>query len=57
MSKYNGYTETQARAYKKYMNDRAVVTVRMTKEEKRILEEKAKAEGKSINQYILDKCL
>lgn len=57
MSKYNGYTEIQKRAYKKYMNDRAVFTVRMTKEEKRILEEKAKAEGKSINQYILDKCL
>lgn len=57
MSKYNGYNETQAKAYKKYMDKKAVVTVRMTKEEKEVLNQKAAAEGKSINQYILDKCL
>lgn len=57
MSKYNGYNETQAKAYKNYMSDRAMVTVRMTKEEKEKLHQKATAEGKSINQYILDKCL
>lgn len=57
MSKYNGYNETQAKAYKNYMSDRAMVTVRMTKEEKEKLHQNATAEGKSINQYILDKCL
>lgn len=57
MSKYNGYSETQAKAYKKYMNDKVMVTVRMTPDEKELLMKKAASEGKSINQYILEKCL
>ena len=57
MSKYNGYGEVEQRAYKNYMNKKVMVTVRMTKEERTKLGQKAAAEGKSVNQYILDKCL
>ncbi len=51
------YDEKQAKRYKKYMKNKVMVTVRMTAEEKNILNKKADAEGKSVNQYILDKCL
>lgn len=57
MSKYSGYGETEKRAYKKYMDKKVMVTVRMTEEERKILNQKAAVEGKSTNQYILDKCL
>ncbi len=55
MSKY--YDEKQAKRYKKYMENKVMVTIRMTEEERNILNKKADAEGKSVNQYILDKCL
>ena len=57
MSKYTGYGEVQKRAYGKYMNKKAMVTIRMTEEQKEMLTQKASAEGKSVNQYVLDKCL
>ena len=55
LSKY--YDEKQAKRYKKYMENKVMVTIRMTEEERNILNKKADAEGKSVNQYILDKCL
>lgn len=57
MSKYKGYGEVEKKAYKKYMDKKVMVTVRMTEEERKILNQKAETEGKSVNQYILDKCL
>lgn len=57
MSKYSGYNETQAKAYKKYMEKKVMITIRMTEEERETLNKNAAAEGKSVNQYILDKCL
>ena len=41
----------------KYLAKFINVTFRVTTEEKRIIEEKAKAEGKSVNQYLKDKAL
>ena len=41
----------------KYLAKFINVTFRVTPEEKRIIEEKAKAEGKSVNQYLKYKAL
>ncbi|WP_302626821.1 DUF1778 domain-containing protein [uncultured Eubacterium sp.] len=57
MSKYTGYSEAHKKAYEKYMNKKVMVTVRMTEEQREMLTQKAAAEGKSVNQYVLDKCL
>ena len=55
MSVYKGYDEVQAKAYKKYMEKKATIT--MTPEQKEQIGKLAEAESKSINQYVLDKCL
>lgn len=57
MSVYKGYDEIQAKAYKKYMEKKATITIRMTPEQKEEIGKLAKAENKSINRYVLDKCL
>lgn len=57
MSVYKGYDEVQAKAYKKYMEKKATITIRMTPEQKEQIGKLAEAENKSINQYVLDKCL
>lgn len=57
MSEYKGYDENQAKAYKKYMQKKATIMIRMTPEQKQQISDMAKKENKSVNQYILDKCL
>mgnify|MGYP004454500031 CR=1 FL=1 len=57
MSEYKGYDENQAKAYKKYMQKKATIMIRMTPEQKEQISDMAKKENKSVNQYILDKCL
>lgn len=47
--------EKVAGYHKKYESQFASYRMRMTKEQKEILDEKAKEAGKSINQYIIDK--
>ena len=57
MSEYKGYDENQAKAYKKYMQKKATIMIRMTPEQKEQISDMAKKENKSLNQYVLDKCL
>lgn len=57
MSRYKGYDEVQAKAYKKYMEKKATIMIRMTPEQKEKITDLAKKENKSLNQYVLDKCL
>ena len=49
---YNGYSESRKNANKAYMEKQARVTIWMKPEEKKDIEERAKAAGKSVNQYI-----
>lgn len=41
----------------RYLAKFAVITFRVTPEEKKQIEARAKAEGKSVNQYLKDKAL
>lgn len=51
---YNGYSESRKAANRAYMDKQARVTIWMKPEEKKDIEERAKAAGKSVNQYIKD---
>lgn len=51
------YTEAQARSAKKYLSQFKEIRLRTTEEEKKIIEEKAKAENKSVNRYLIDLAL
>ena len=46
--------ETQARATAKYMEDKHTIRVVVTKEKAEEYKERAKEQGKSLNQYIID---
>ena len=48
------YTKAQAKAAEKYLKNFERITIRVPKGEKKIYEEKAKKNGKSLNQYIID---
>lgn len=48
------YTEKKKESNKRYMDKLSRVTVWCTPEEKQIMEDRAKAAGKSLNQYIKD---
>jgi predicted HicB family RNase H-like nuclease len=54
---YNGYTEKKKASNEKYLAKFQEIRIRTLPEEKRIIEENAKKEGKSVNQYIKDKIL
>ncbi len=54
---YNGYTEKRKASNKKYMDKLARCTIWITPEEKKIIEQKAAAAGKSVNQYLKDLAL
>lgn len=51
------YTEAQAKSAKKYLSQFSEIRIRTLPEEKRIIEQKAKQAGKSVNQYIKDLAL
>lgn len=51
---YNGYTEKRKASNEKYLAKLVKPTIRMTPEEKRIIEEKAIKAGKSFNRFIID---
>ena len=51
---YNGYTEARKRCNERYLAKLATVKLRVSPEEKKIIEEKAKAAGKSVNKFIKD---
>ena len=54
---YNGYTEKKKASNKAYMEKLARCVVWVTPEEKKIIEEKARQAGKSVNQFLKDLAL
>lgn len=48
------YTEAQKKATAKFMADKHTIRVVVTKEKANQYKSKAEAEGKSLNQYIID---
>ena len=54
---YNGYTAKRKAANERYLAKFAEIRIRIKPEEKKIIEEKARAAGKSVNQYIKDAVL
>ena len=54
---YNGYNDARKKANEKYLKKFINLTFRITPEEKKIIEEKARKEGKSVNQYLKDLAL
>ncbi len=46
------YTEARARAVKKYLDARATVSLRISKDEKERIERAAAAVGLSVNNYV-----
>lgn len=48
------YTEGQARACAKYMEDKHTIRVTVTKDKAEQYKKLAKSQGKSLTQYIVD---
>ena len=51
---YNGYTEKKKASNEKYLKDFEKPTIRMTKEEKKIILQGAIKAGKSFNRFMID---
>lgn len=51
---YNGYTEKRKASNERYLSKLVKPTIRMTPEEKRIIEDAAMSNGKSFNRFVLD---
>ena len=51
---YNGYTEKKKASNEKYLAKFVKPTVRMTAEEKKIIEQGARQAGKSFNRFMID---
>jgi predicted HicB family RNase H-like nuclease len=51
---YTGYTEAKKACNERYLAKFAEIRLRTTPEEKKAIEKKAKAAGKSVNKYIKD---
>lgn len=51
------YTEAQKKSAEKYLAQFEKITLRVKPNEKKEIEERALAEGKSVNQYLKDRAL
>lgn len=51
---YAGYNESKKRCNEKYLSKFVKPTIRMTEEEKQIIEQAAIKEGKSFNRFMID---
>lgn len=51
------YNEARKRANEKYLAKLAEIKLRITPKEKKEIERRASAEGKSVNQYVKEKVL
>ena len=51
---YVGYNESKKKCNEKYLAKFARPTIRMTEEEKKIIEKAAISAGKSFNRYMID---
>lgn len=54
---YAGYNDARKRANEKYLSKLDKILLRITPEEKKEIERRATAEGKSVNQFLKDKAL
>ena len=54
---YVGYNDAKKASNKKYMDKLARVVLWVSPEEKKEIEERARADGKSVNQYVKEKVL
>ena len=52
MSPYKGFTEAQAKAHKKYMENVATIQIRTTPERRDEIKSHAAARGESVNGFI-----
>ena len=52
MAAYKGFTEAQARAHKKYMEDVATIQVRTTADRRELIKTIAGTEGESLNVFV-----
>lgn len=51
---YAGYNESKKKCNEKYLAKFVKPTIRMTEEEKKIIEQAALKEGKSFNRFMID---
>jgi uncharacterized protein (DUF1778 family) len=51
---YNGYTDKKKASNEKYLAKFVKPTIRMTADEKKIIEQGARQAGKSFNRFMLD---
>lgn len=51
---YAGYNESKKRCNEKYLAKFVKPTIRMTEEEKKIIEQAASKEDKSFNRFMID---
>lgn len=51
---YNGYTEKKKESNERYLAKFEKPTIRMTPEEKKIIEQGARAAGKSFTRFMVD---
>lgn len=54
---YVGYNDAKKRANAKYLSKQAEIRIRMSPENKKAIEDKAREENKSVNQYVKDRIL
>ena len=54
---YAGYNDARKRANEKYLSKLDKILLRITPEEKKEIERRATAEGKSVNQFLKDRAL
>lgn len=54
---YAGYNESKKKCNERYLSKFVKPTIRMTEEEKKVIEQAATKEGKSFNRYIIDAAL
>lgn len=52
MNAYKGFTEAQAKAHKKYMEDVATIQIRMTAEKRKEVKQHASDMGESLNVFV-----
>ena len=52
MNAYKGFTEAQAKAHKKYMEDKATIQIRTDSARREAIKNHAASQGESMNQFV-----
>ena len=50
---YKGFTEAQAKAHKRYIENRATIQIVTTEENRETIKAHAKKQGESVNAFVL----